>query len=106
MTLGPKGEFEHVPMSAGQLWMSRFLSGLGHEVIPEQWVAQRRVDCYLPKLNIAVEYDGPTHWSKKVEANRDSELLEAGLRGVIHIRDSTPEEATRLYAEITQYELN
>lgn len=48
---------------------------MGYTTVAEQPAGQYKLDIYLPELHIAVEYDGPSHWSRR-DAARDKYIWE------------------------------
>ena len=57
----------------GQLKLQDYIEEVGFEVILEKQFDNYYVDCYLPELNVAIEYDGPFHLKKR-DNKRDEYL--------------------------------
>lgn len=90
----------------GHLELIRILNELGFEVVSEYRIGKYWIDCWVEELNIAFEYDGPSHGlRKKTDAKRDLELIgNYGVRKVIRIKEkdfaSTDELKEKISSEI------
>ena len=94
-------EPDKLNISAGQRRVTEFLSSLGLVVESEVKIGSYRVDCYLRELKVVVEFDGPfMHHSTKQNSRRDEELLNSGVKEVIHVRGTSKAELEELEGKL------
>ncbi|CAI2360188.1 unnamed protein product [Moneuplotes crassus] len=55
-------EAHNAEITKTQMTISRACQLLGYEVINETYINEVSVDIYLPKINLIIEYNGPTHY--------------------------------------------
>lgn len=58
----------------GHLALTRLLEDLGYVVEEEREFSPYSVDCYVERLHVAFEFDGPHH-SKRRDEKRDDRLM-------------------------------
>jgi len=82
--------------TAGQLAISKILFEIGVPHNLEENFPPYRVDIFVPKFWVAVEYDGPSHTFKKKDAKRDDFLMQTYCLPVLRLNKFSPKEDVKL----------
>lgn len=87
-----------------QIKIEKIINDLGLETILEYPVDRFFIDCFVKDCNVGVEWDGPMHkLSKKKDKDRDSIILNAGIRSIIRISSFSPESIENFKKELLSY---
>lgn len=82
--------------TGGQLALSKILTGMHFQHDLEESYPPFSVDIYLRVYHLAIEFDGPSHTSKRKDRERDEYLMNSYNLPVLRFKEVIPERDVKL----------